>query len=313
MQETRSSLQTFGREIVKIGGKNENVAVVVADSMHLMSTEVFKNTFPARHLNLGVAEQNVIGVAAGLASRGKLPYVCMPVMKMMRAWEQIRNLVCVPNLNVKFIASYGGIGHGRGGIIKQCFEDVALMRSLPKMKVFVPMDSYETKAMCEVLINDFGPTYVRLSDVEYLFDPNEGKLFDPGVSHIVHSGRDVLMVANGDMVFLAMKAAKVLEEKGISVVVVNASSVKPLDEKLLSQYARKAQMVVAIEEHAVNGGLGDAISSLFADGEIFKRVYRIAVDNSFGESCCREDSCTMYGLDVDLVVNKVSKWWKSLA
>lgn len=301
----------FGEAIAKFGGRHKNVAVLDADLAGSLKTGKFSKLYPDRHFNFGIAEANMVNSAAGMSLRGKVPFACsFAVFVTGRPWEHIRNSICYPNLNVKLVGSHAGILTGEDGATHQALEDIAIMRAIPNMKVICPADAIETYLAVEEMIKDFGPTYLRLGreGVPMIYDINHK--FRIGYGDMLTFGEDVSLIATGTMVSVCLKAAKMLEQQeGIRVMVVNISTIKPIDEKLVMDAASKTKMVVTAEDHNISGGLGSAVMEVLSENYP-KKVYRIGMDR-FGESGKPADLYRKYGLDAQGVYEQVLAWWKA--
>jgi transketolase len=376
--------KAFGEALLKMGKKYKNVVVLDADLSGSVQTEKFAKEFPERHFQMGIAEQNMIGAAAGFATRGKIPFVCsFAVFATGRSWEIIRNSVCYPNLNVKILGSHAGIGLGEDGASHQALEDIAIMRVLPNMKVVCPCDAAETLSAMSAVMEDYGPTYIRVNrqatSVIYVGTArdeslsggngglsigkvgggvkNEGeesflngglsvrkvggsvkideeaKIGKGGLNENGHGANkavlvnfkfgksdvlfgkelfdgkkraDVCIFATGALVSSCLLAAKKLEEgDGKKVIIVNVSSIKPIDEKTILECALKSKICVTAEDHSVIGGLGGAVSEVLAENGVGKRLFRIGMKDKFGESGSSQDLYKKYGFDEEGVYKQV--------
>ncbi|CAB49368.1 transketolase family protein [Pyrococcus abyssi] len=296
--------ESFGRTLVEIGRKNKDVIVVDADVKNSTKTVYFENQFPDRFIQVGISEQDMIGTAAGLAIAGKIPIVSAFAAFLMRAWEQIRNTIARDNLNVKIVATHSGFSDFLDGSSHQCLEDIALMRVLPNMKVVVPADAYATRALLYEIVEDHGPAYMRLGRdfaPRVYEDGDEIKL---GKANILRDGSDILFVASGVMVSVALEVAENLKGVGIDAGVLDMHTVKPLDERTLINLARKVNLVITLEEHTIFGGLGGAVAEALSE-KMPRRVIRIG-STTFGRSS--RDYLSLldrYGLSVNKVYSKV--------
>ncbi|MBI5152081.1 transketolase family protein, partial [Candidatus Peregrinibacteria bacterium] len=276
-------------------------------------TTMFASAFPERHFNMGIAEQNMIGCAAGFAIRGKIPFACtFAVFAIGRAWEQVRTSLGYGNLNVKVIGSHAGISVGEDGASHQALEDIAIARAIPNFKVFCPVDAVETKQLIKEIVDNKGPAYVRLSrpNVPIIYD--KSYRFKIGFASVLKDGTDVCIFATGMLVHSALEAAKKLEMQGISTAIINVCSIKPIDEDLIAEYATKCKMLVSAEDHNIIGGLGGAIAEVLTK-KCPKYLYRIGVEDVFGESGKYEELYKRYGLDEAGVYQKVFEKWRSKA
>ncbi len=301
----------FGEAIAKFGGRHKNVAVLDADLAGSLKTDKFSKLYPDRHFNFGIAEANMVNAAAGMALRGKVPFVCsFAVFVTGRPWEHIRNSICYPNLNVKIVGSHAGILTGEDGATHQALEDISIMRSIPNMKVICPADAVETYLAIEEIIKDFGPTYIRLGRAGVPVIYGKDHKFKIGFGDMLTFGEDIALIATGTMVSRCLEAAKMLEQQdGIRVMVVNISTIKPIDEKLIIDAASKTKMVVTAEDHNITGGLGSAVMEVLSEHHP-KKVHRIGMDR-FGESGKPVNLYKKFGLDTQGVYERVIGWWKN--
>lgn len=297
----------FGKTLVEMGLSYRDLYVVDADSSSHTMTSLFAENFPERFVNVGISEQDLVGIAAGLASVGKKVVACTYASFLMRAWEQIRSTVARARLNVKFVGTHGGISNFGDGPSHQCFEDLALMRVIPGMKVVVPADSVELRLCLIEVIKDEGPTYMRIGrdEDERVYDECQCRL---GVANVVRDGHDATIVAIGNMVSESLKAAKELRNSGIDVAVIDSHTVKPLDVETVLKYARLTGAIVVAEEHSVLGGLGSAVAGAVV-GKYPVPMEFVGVKDSFGHSArSLEDLRRFLGLthaDITKAVAKV--------
>lgn len=292
-QATRDA---YGKALVALGAENQDIVVLDADLSKSTKTADFSKQYPERFFNMGIAEANLIGTAAGFAAAGKIPFAStFAVFATGRAFEQIRNSVAYPKLNVKIAATHAGVTVGEDGGSHQAIEDVAIMRSLPNMTVLVPADGEETRQVIYAAAQYKGPVYIRMGrlDVPLLFDANYK--FEIGKANVVREGSDVVIFANGLMVAAALEAAQELEQEGIQAAVVNVASVKPLDAETIIAYAKKTGAVVTAEEHNIIGGLGSAIAEVLGENAPTPMV-RVGIKDTFGESGRPLELVEKYGL-----------------
>ncbi len=284
----------YGRALVQLGAEREDVVVLDADLSGSTRTAKFAEKYPDRFFNAGVAEQNLMNMAAGLALAGKIPFAStFAVFATGRAWEQIRNTIAYPRLPVKIVATHAGLTVGEDGASHQALEDIALMRAIPGMTVIVPADGDEAEAAIRSAVEIDGPVYVRLGRSKT--QPITGGGFQRGRGTTLSNGEDVAIVACGIMVSAALEAADYLRERGASCRVINMSTIKPLDEDLLVRAARGCGAVVTAEEHNVIGGLGGAVAELLSAVHPVP-VVRVGVDDVFGQSGDPEGLLQYYGL-----------------
>ncbi len=292
---TRAS---YGNALVELGQKHEDVVVLDADLAAATQTGVFKKAFPERHIDCGIAECNMMGIAAGIATTGKVPFASTFAMFAAgRAFEQVRNSIGYPHLNVKIGATHGGISVGEDGATHQCNEDFALMRSIPGMIVACPCDDVEAKALVEAAYEHEGPVYMRFSRLAApVINDNPDYKFELGKGIVLREGKDVTLIANGLLVAATLEAAEMLAADGIDAKVINIHTIKPLDEELVIAAAKETGKVVTIEEHSVIGGLGGAVCECLAEYAPVP-VKRIGIQDVFGESGTAAGLLEKYGLD----------------
>lgn len=301
-QATRDA---YGKALVALGTENQDIVVLDADLSKSTKTADFSKQYPERFFNMGIAEANLIGTAAGFAAAGKIPFAStFAVFATGRAFEQIRNSVAYPKLNVKIAATHAGVTVGEDGGSHQAIEDVAIMRALPNMTVLVPADGEETRQVIYAAAQYKGPVYIRMGrlDVPLLFDENYK--FEIGKANVVREGSDVVIFANGLMVAAALEAAQEIEQEGIQVAVVNVASVKPLDAETIIAYAKKTGAVVTAEEHNIIGGLGSAVAEVLGENAPTPMV-RVGVKDTFGESGRPLELLEKYGLTKKEVLEAV--------
>ena len=305
-EETRNA---YGVKLKELIQKDKNIVVLDADLTKSTKTIEAKQAAPERHFNVGIAECNMMGMAAGLAASGKTVFASSFAMFAAgRAFEIIRNSICYPNLNVKVCATHAGLAVGEDGASHQCIEDVAIMRALPNMKVFVPCDQFEAKAVVEYVSKIQGPCYVRLGrgKVEDVYDENHKFNFDK--VDVIKKGSKVVLFAMGLMVQEAIKAAEELKNKGIEPTIVNVSSIKPLDEEGIKTLLKEHEYAFALEEHNIIGGLFSAIAEVKAkDSNIKCSLTPIGVNDTFGESGKAKDVLCKYGICSCNIVDVVTK------
>ena len=298
--------QSYGEALVEVVELHDNLVVLDADLAEATKTGTFKKAFPDRHIDCGIAESNMIGVAAGLASTGKVPFCSSFAMFAAgRAYEQVRNSVGYPHLNVKIGATHAGISVGEDGATHQCLEDIALMREIPGMVVINPADDIEAKAAVKAAYEYEGPVYLRFGRlaVPVINDTPDYK-FEIGKGTVLREGTDVTIIATGLEVCEALSAAESLAADGINAEVINIATIKPLDEELVIKSAAKTGKVVTVEEHSVIGGLGSAVAEVLSEKQPTKML-RIGVYDTFGESGPAVDLLHKYELDAEGIYNKV--------
>ncbi|TET94041.1 transketolase family protein [Candidatus Aerophobetes bacterium] len=292
-----STRDAYGQVLVEIGKEQKNIVVLNADLSQSTRTSLFAETFPERFFNAGIAEQNMMGVAAGLATTGFTPIVStLAIFAAGRAYDQVRNTIVHSGLNVKIVATHSGITMGKDGSSHQSIEDIALMRVIPDMTVIVPADALETKKALRAAIEYKGPVYIRLGRPEIPVITDEKSPFVIGKADILRKGNDLSIIACGIMVFQALKAADALVSQGIKARVINMHTIKPLDLEILFNAAKETGAILTAEDHSIIGGLGSAVLEALACKEPRPPVYRIGVRDVFGESGEPDDLIKKYGL-----------------
>ena len=303
--------ESYGNALVELGKKYENLVVLDADLAGATKTGVFKKAFPDRHIDCGIAECNMMGIAAGLSTTGKVPFASTFAMFASgRAYEQVRNSIGYPHLNVKIGATHAGISVGEDGATHQCNEDMALMRTIPGMVILNPSDDVEARAAVEAAYHHEGPVYLRFGRlaVPVINDRPDYK-FEIGKGIVLRDGSDVTIIATGLCVSEALGAAEKLAADGISAQVINIHTIKPLDEELVVEAARKTGKVVTVEEHSIIGGLGGAVAETLGE-KLPTPMLRIGIRDVFGEYGPALELIKKYGLDADSIYEKVKGFVK---
>ena len=301
--------ESYGNALAELGQEHENLIVLDADLAGATKTSTFQKAFPDRHIDCGIAEGNMMAVAAGLASMGMVPFASTFAMFAAgRAFEQVRNSIGYPHLNVKIGATHGGISVGEDGASHQCCEDFALMRSIPGMTVICPADDVEARAAVKAAYEYVGPVYLRFgrSGVP-VFHDEDSFSFEIGKGEVLQDGNDVAIIATGIMTYEAVKAGEELRGMGINARVINLSTIKPLDEELVLKAAKECGKIVTCEEHSVIGGLGEAVCSLLSE-KMPTPVRRIGVNDEFGHSGPAADLLRDFGLSAENIVAVVKEW-----
>ena len=303
--------ESYGNALVELGKKHEDLIVLDADLAGATKTGTFQKAFPDRHWDCGIAEANMAGIAAGLSTCGKVPFMSTFAMFAAgRAYEQVRNSIGYPHLNVKIGATHAGISVGEDGATHQCLEDLALMREIPGMVVINPSDDIEAKAAVEAAYEHVGPVYMRFGRLAVpVINDNADYKFEIGKGIVLKEGTDVSIFATGLEVSEALEAAKMLEADGINAEVVNIHTIKPLDKELVVKSAQKTGKVVTVEEHWINGGLGSAVCEVLCE-EAPTKVLRIGVEDKFGESGPATELIHKYELDAEGIYKKVKAFVK---
>lgn len=299
----RGTRDVYGDTLAELGGHDPRIVVLTADLAGSTKTGVFAAAHPDRFFNMGVAEANMIGTAAGFAMSGYRPFVSTFAMFATgKVWEQIRQVVAYPKIPVRIVATHAGLTVGEDGASHQMLEDIANMRVLPNMRVIVPSDAVEAAGAIRFAASyDEGPLYVRLARAAFPVIHDEGHSFEFGKAEVLAQGTDVTIAACGLMVSVALEAREVLSADGISAEVVNVSTIKPLDRETLLASAEKTGVVVTAEEHQITNGLGSAVCELLSE-DLPTRVVRVGVDDRFGQSGNADALLAHYGLDVDGLV-----------
>lgn len=302
MSKKIATRDAYGEVLVELGKTNPRIVVLDADLSKSTKTANFKEVFPDRFFNMGVAEADMMGTAAGLAAAGMIPFAStFAIFATGRAYDQLRNSIAYTALNVKIVATHAGITVGEDGGSHQSIEDIAIMRVMPNMTVIVPADGPETKKAVEAAVELEGPVYIRLgrSGVPVLFSEEEP--FTLGKGKILREGKDISIIAVGIMVSKALEAAQTLSQQGIEARVINLSTIKPLDEDIIIQAARETGGIVTAEEHSIIGGLGGAVSEVTAENCPVP-VKRVGVRDTFGESGLPERLLEKYGLTPENII-----------
>lgn len=298
--------ESYGRTLAELGKEHEDFLVLDADLAGSTKTAVFRKAFPERHINCGIAEQNMVGVAAGIAATGRVAFASSFAMFAAgRAYEQIRNSVGYPQLNVKIAATHGGISVGEDGATHQCNEDFALMRTIPGMVVMVPSDDVEAEAMVRAAYAHEGPVYMRFSRLATpVFNNPETYKFEIGKAITMREGKDVAIIAAGLPVASAMEAAEKLAAEGIEARVIDMHTIKPLDEEAVLRAAKEIGKIVTVEEHSIIGGLGSAVAEVLAE-QCPAKLKRVGIYDRYTESGPAEALIHHYGLDGEGVYSAV--------
>lgn len=296
----------YGEALAELGEKYPEIVVLDADLSGATMSKFFAAKYPERFFDCGIAECNMVGIAAGLAADGFKPFTnTFAMFAAGRAYEQVRNSVAYPGLNVKIVGSHGGLSVGEDGATHQCIEDFALMRDIPGMLVCCPCDGHEMRLAVEALINYDGPAYLRLgrAAADIFTDEIEGYSFELGKGSLIRDGKDVAIIANGIMVAKAVEAARLLEAEGISARVIDMHTIKPLDEELILKAAEETGCIVTTEEHSVIGGLGSAVCE-YISGKLPVPVVRHGVNDEFGRSGKADQVLEYYGLTSAAIAEK---------
>lgn len=304
----KATRESFGEALCKLAETNPDIVVLDADLAAATKTGIFKKAYPDRFFDCGIAECNMVGIAAGLAACGKIPFAASFAMfSAGRAFEQVRNSVCYPKLNVKIAGSHAGISVGEDGATHQCCEDIALMRSIPNMTIVNPCDHYEMVAAVKAIAEHKGPCYIRLGRLAVeSINNNDDYTFELGKGKQLRDGNDITIVATGLMVQEAVKASDSLRAQGIQARVINIHTIKPLDEEIILKAAKETGRIVTVEEHNVIGGLGEAVASLLCEKHPVP-VTKIGVYDVFGHSGPAVDLLKEFGLSAENIEATVKK------
>ena len=303
--------ESYGEAVKELAAAHEDILVLDADLAGATKTSIFQKAWPDRHIDCGIAEADMIDVGAGLSTMGFVPFCSSFAMFAAgRAFEQVRNTVGYPHLNVKICATHGGISVGEDGASHQCCEDFALMRTIPGMVVLSPADDGEARAAVKAAYEYRGPVYIRFgrAAVPVIHDPATYR-FEIGKAEVLRDGRDVALVATGLMVAEALKAAESLAQKGISARVINVCTIKPLDEQVILAAARECGKLVTCEEHSIIGGLGTAVSEVLVGNGDFK-FKKLGIEDRFGESGNWKDLLDVFELSAPKVAEKAEAFFK---
>lgn len=306
MADKKATRVAYGEYLVELGKKNDKILVLDADLANATKTDGFKAAFPERFFDCGIAEANMVDTAAGLSAMGFIPFVStFAVFGTGRAYEQIRNSIAYPQFNVKLAFTHAGVSVGEDGGSHQSIEDIALMRVIPGMTILVPSDANETKKALDAAIEINGPVFIRLSRPASEVLPEMP--FEVGKANVLKDGSDVALITCGLTVSQCLKAAQKLEDKGVSVAVINMHTIKPLDEETILKYAEKCSKIVTVEEHSVIGGLGDAVASVLCGktGFTFKKI---GINDQFGQSGTSDELMAEYGLSGDKIAEAVEQF-----
>ena len=305
LKDKKATRQSYGESLLELGKENENIVVLDADLSTATKTNIFAKEFPERFFDMGISEQDMIGTAAGFATYGKIPYASsFAVFATGRAYDQIRNSICYPNLNVKICATHAGITVGEDGATHQMLEDISLMRSLPNMTVICPADDISTKKLVSEISKYEGPTYLRVSRMATPVVYTEDTEFKIGKGIQIGEGKDGTIFAAGDILAEVLKAQEILSENDIDIRVCDMYSIKPIDRELIIKSAKETGILFSVEDHNIVGGLGSAIADVLCD-EYPKKLYRLGIDDTFGKSGKPKELLEYYKLDCSSIVQFV--------
>lgn len=299
--------ESFGKALVELGKENKDVIVLTADLAGATKTSLFEKEFPDRFINVGIAEQNLIGISAGLATTGKIPFASTFAMFAAgRAYDQIRNSVAYPKLNVKICGTHAGVTVGEDGATHQMLEDLSLMRSIPNMTVLCPSDDTQTKWAIKEMAKFDGPVYIRLARVATPVIYDENQKFEIGKMVQIGDGTDATIFATGVEVAETLKAKEELEKENINIRVVDVHTIKPIDREMIVKCAKETKKIITIEDHSIIGGLGTAICEVLSE-EYPTKVIRMGMNDKFGKSGKAEQLLKYFKLDSQAIIEKVKK------
>lgn len=300
---------SYGNALVELGKEHDNLVVLDADLAAATKTGIFQKVFPDRHIDCGIAEANMTGIAAGLSTTGKVPFISTFAMFAAgRAYEQVRNSIGYPHLNVKIGATHAGISVGEDGATHQCNEDIALMREIPGMVVINPCDDIEAKAAVKAAFEYVGPVYLRFGRLAApIINDSPDYKFEIGKGNVLKTGKNVTIIATGLLVSYTLEAAEMLAKDGIEAEVINIHTIKPLDKELVVASAKKTQKVVTVEEHSIIGGLGSAVAEVLCE-EAPTKLKRIGIKDVFGESGPATELIHKYELDAEGIYRQVKSF-----
>lgn len=299
--------ESFGKALVELGKENKDVIVLTADLAGATKTSLFEKEFPDRFINVGIAEQNLIGISAGLATTGKIPFASTFAMFAAgRAYDQIRNSVAYPKLNVKICGTHAGVTVGEDGATHQMLEDLSLMRSIPNMTVLCPSDDTQTKWAIKEMAKFDGPVYIRLARVATPIIYDENQKFEIGKMVQIGDGTDATIFATGVEVAEALKAKEELEKENINIRVVDVHTIKPIDREMIVKCAKETEKIITIEDHSIIGGLGTAICEVLSE-EYPTKVIRMGMNDKFGKSGKAEQLLKYFKLDSQAIIEKVKE------
>ncbi len=300
----KATRQSYGEALVELGKENQRIVVLDADLANATKTIEFAKEFPQRFFDIGIAESDMIGTAAGMSLCGKIPYAStFAVFAAGRTYDQIRSSVCYPNLNVKICATHSGVTVGEDGATHQMLEDISLMRVLPNMKVFCSSDDIQTKWIIKEISKIQGPCYVRLCRLATPKIYEDNQKFEIGKMVQIGEGTDGTIFATGVTVSEALKAKEMLKEKGIDIRVIDVHTIKPLDEEMILKCAKETKRLISIEDHSILGGMGSAISEVLTE-KYPTKLERMGINDKFGKSGKAEELLKYFGIDAEAIISK---------
>lgn len=305
-EEKKATREAYGEKLAELGEIYKDIVVLDADLAEATKTKIFAKKFPERFFDMGIAEANMFSTAAGMATTSKVPFASTFAVFAGRSYDQIRNSICYPNLNVKVCCTHSGITVGEDGATHQMLEDIGIIRILPNIKLISPSDSVQTKWAIEEAYKTKGPFYIRLSRFKTPIIYEETQKFELGKMVQIGSGKDVTVFATGDVVCEAIKAKEELESEGINIRVIDVHTIKPIDEQMIIKCAKETKRLISIEDHSIIGGLGSAISEVLTTNYPYK-LERMGIKDEFGKSGSAEELLKYYKLDSKAIINKIKE------
>ena len=304
-EEKKATRQSYGEALAELGKENKDVVVLDADLSNATKTNIFAKEFPERFFDMGISEQDMMATAAGFATCGKIPYASsFAVFAAGRAYDQVRNSICYPNLNVKICATHAGITVGEDGASHQMLEDISLMRTLPNMTVICPSDDVQTKWAVKEISKIKGPVYMRLSRMATPIIYNDDEKFEIGKAVQIGEGTDASIIATGDVVAEAVRAKEILEKEGIKVRVIDMHTIKPIDKNMIIKCAKETNKIITIEDHNIIGGLGSSVCEVLAEEEPCK-VIRMGIKDTFGKSGKAEELLKYFKITAEDIISNI--------
>lgn len=306
-ENKKATRQSYGEALKELGSRHEDVVVLDADLAGATKTDIFSKEYPNRFFDIGIAEQDMIGTAAGLSTCGKVPYAStFAVFEAGRAYDQIRNSICYPNLNVKLCATHSGITVGEDGATHQMLEDLSLMRTLPNMTVMCVSDDIQTKWAINEIYKTKGPVYLRLARLATPIIYEENQKFEIGKGIQIGDGKDATVIATGVTVSEAIKAQEILENEGINIRVIDIHTIKPIDKEIIIKAAKETKNIITVEDHSIIGGLGSSVCEELSE-EYPTKVYRMGINDTFGKSGKAEELLKYFKIDSEAIYNKIKE------
>ena len=306
-EEKKATRQSYGEALLELGRKNKNIVVLDADLSGATKTDIFAKEFPERFFDIGIAEQDMMSTAAGLSTCGKIPYVStFAVFAAGRAYDQVRNSICYPKLNVKICATHAGVTVGEDGATHQMLEDLALMRTLPNMTVLSTSDDTQTKWAIEEISKIKGPVYLRLARLATPINYEENEKFEIGKAIQIGEGTEATIFATGITVSEAIKAQEELKEEGINVRVVDVHTIKPIDKEMIIKCAKETKKLISVEDHSIIGGLGSAISEVLTE-KYPTKLTRMGIKDTFGKSGKAQELVEYFGISAKSIIDEIKK------